>query len=293
MPKLLFVQALSPLHAGTGSAVGAIDLPIARDKATGIPYIPGSSIKGSLRARAQEQSEPNLTKVFGPDRRANPSDHAGALIVGDANLLLLPVRSLAGTFAYVTSPFLVQRFARDAKEAGIKAPDTIPTPSNDQGCCLAATTCLEVSGKVILDELDFTREPTHNQAVNVLAEFLAALLFSTPEDAAWKNNLGKRLCVVHDDVMSYLVEHATDVVAHIALDANTKTVDASTGALWYEESLPTESILISLIASMGNGQIDPGSAIDMVERLIATPIQLGGGATVGQGRCRLRLGSGT
>ena len=48
---LSFVHALSPLHAGTGQGAGIIDLPIAREKATGLPYLPGSSLKGTLRAR--------------------------------------------------------------------------------------------------------------------------------------------------------------------------------------------------------------------------------------------------
>ena len=291
MPNLLFIHALSPLHAGTGTAVGAVDLPIARDKATGIPYVPGSSVKGSLRARAQELSEPDVFKVFGPDR-PNASDHAGALVVGDANLLLLPVRSLAGTFAYVTSPFLLQRFARDAKEAGLLTAVPVPIPADDQKCSLAAPSWLELSGKVILEELDFTREAAQNQAAGALAQALAPLLFPRDEDAAWRDGLCKRLCVVHDDVMAYLSEHATDVVAHIALDPNTKTVDSTTGALWYEESLPTESILVSLVAVMNNGQINPADVVTRVRGLLEVPIQLGGGATVGQGRCRLVLGGG-
>ncbi len=47
--RLLFTHALSPLHAGTGQGVGVIDLPIAREKATGLPFLPGSSVKGTLR----------------------------------------------------------------------------------------------------------------------------------------------------------------------------------------------------------------------------------------------------
>jgi CRISPR-associated protein Cmr4 len=47
--QLLFIHALSPLHAGTGQSIGAIDLAIARDRATQFPYLPGSSLKGSLR----------------------------------------------------------------------------------------------------------------------------------------------------------------------------------------------------------------------------------------------------
>ena len=45
LTKLLFIHALSPLHAGTGQGVGIIDQPIAREKATGIPFLPGSSSK--------------------------------------------------------------------------------------------------------------------------------------------------------------------------------------------------------------------------------------------------------
>ena len=32
LTQLFLIHALSPLHAGTGQSVGAIDLPIARDK---------------------------------------------------------------------------------------------------------------------------------------------------------------------------------------------------------------------------------------------------------------------
>ena len=112
--QLLF-HALSPLHAGTGQSIGAIDLAIARDRATQFPYLPGSSIKGSLRDVARQKLVQNalLIKLFGPET-ANASEHAGALIVSDANLLLLPVRSVAGTFAWVTSPicFIALRVMR-------------------------------------------------------------------------------------------------------------------------------------------------------------------------------------
>ena len=98
------LHALSPIHAGTGHAVDVIDLPIARQRATGIPFVPGPSIKGVLR-ESHRTTDPADTwrAIFGPDT-ANASDHAGALVVGDALLLALPVRSFKGTFAWVTSP---------------------------------------------------------------------------------------------------------------------------------------------------------------------------------------------
>src|SRR5689334_6451735 len=133
MSSLLFVYALSPLHAGTGHAVGAVDLPIARDKATGFPYLPGSSIKGVLRDAANPAKTPgfDVLGVFGPERN-NAHEHAGALLVGDASLLLLPVRSVVGTFAWATSPWLLQRLARDARECGLPAPPVPTVPSVDQ-----------------------------------------------------------------------------------------------------------------------------------------------------------------
>jgi CRISPR-associated protein Cmr4 len=92
------------LHAGVGQAAELIDLPIARLKGTGIPYVPGSSIKGVLRdARSGAGfNSDEVQAVFGPDKD-NADKHAGALICTDARLLALPVRSFRGTFAYVTS----------------------------------------------------------------------------------------------------------------------------------------------------------------------------------------------
>lgn len=46
------IEAVTGLHIGTGgeySAIGAADSPVIRDAVTGLPYIPGSSLKGKLR----------------------------------------------------------------------------------------------------------------------------------------------------------------------------------------------------------------------------------------------------
>jgi CRISPR/Cas system CMR subunit Cmr4 (Cas7 group RAMP superfamily) len=43
------LHSLSPLRTGIGQAADVIDLPTARMKATGIPFMPGSSVKSVLR----------------------------------------------------------------------------------------------------------------------------------------------------------------------------------------------------------------------------------------------------
>ena len=50
--------------------------------------------------------------------------------------------------------------------------------------------------------------------------------------------------MIHDDVMSLLLDTATEVNAHIRLNNETKTVER--GALWYQESLPAESVLAGI-----------------------------------------------
>ena len=94
---------------------------------------------------------------------------------------------------------------------------------------------------------------------------------------------------VHDDVMTFLSEHATDVVARIALEEGIKTV--KDGALWYEESLPTESILVALVHAQKINPLglDVAQCLEQAKILVGESVQLGGKATVGRGRCRLVL----
>ena len=97
---LLGLLAETSIHAGAGQSVGAIDLPIMREAHSDWPCIHGSAVKGALRARAEDRALDNVHLIFGPDTN-NASDHAGALTVGDARLVLLPVRSLTGHFQWV------------------------------------------------------------------------------------------------------------------------------------------------------------------------------------------------
>lgn len=291
--QLLFIHALSPLHAGTGQSIGAIDLAIARDRATQFPYLPGSSLKGSLRdvagLKLRKGSEPDkdlVKNLFGPDT-ANASDHAGSLIVSDANLLLLPVRSVAGTFAWVTSPYLLHRFFRDAKAAQVTF--TLPKlPSTVADCMIGMNSSLVAQKKVIFEDLDLT--PATDVSVDTFAGELGKRLFT---EADWQELFKQKLCIVHDDVMTFLSEHATDVVARIALEDDTKTVKQ--GQLWYEESLPTESVLVSLVSaqSIGKQYLTPAAVMSHAATLMKDSIQLGGKATVGRGRCRLELAGAT
>ncbi|MCB9524020.1 MAG: type III-B CRISPR module RAMP protein Cmr4 [Myxococcales bacterium] len=289
--RLMWIHALSPVHAGTGQSVGAVDLAIARDRATDHPYIPGSSIKGSLSDAAGPRVEGSWRKMaFGPNT-PEAAEHAGQLAFGDAHLLLLPVRSIAGTFAWATSPLLLGRYARDAREAGV-TPPALPAVGGLGTCLVTGATALEVGRKVIFEDLDFQPDADRKGA-DAWAEHIGARLF--PGDTAWQNMLKQRLCVVHDDAMTYLARHGTDVRMRVALESDSKT--AKNGQLWTEETLPVESVLVALVAARPNGNSRNAAPkhdlFGELNKLVQDrSIQLGGNATVGQGRCQIRLDGG-
>lgn len=267
------LHALSPLHAGTGHTPDIIDLPTARMKATGIPFLPGSSIKGVLRDARRTIDHEKTEAVFGPSD--DPAAHAGALAVGDARLLALPVRSFRGTFAWVTSPLLLTLAKRDLDDSSLAVP-TI----NGRGARLAQGTICVHNDKLYLEDLDLPA--TVVAEATAWAQRLAPLAF--PDDDIFT----KRFAIVDDDTMAFLWETATQVDARVRLDERTRTV--AKGALWLEESLPPETLLIGLLAAdpsrRRNVKMTPDEVLDFA--LSGEEVrQLGGKASTGRGRCRI------
>lgn len=289
---LTFVHALSPLHAGTGQGVGVIDLPIAREKATGLPFLPGSSLKGALRARCNGKE---CVQIFGPESTDIPADnnHASSANFSDQRLLLLPIRSLAGTFAWVTSPYVLRRLARDVEDVQADLP-TAPIPDIQEidGC--ATATGPEIKCKIMLntpepmvylEDLDLKVQPNPN--VTTWAQWIGQRVF--PNDTIWQNMLLERFCVVHDDVFNFMIDTNTEITARIKLREDAKTVQE--GGLWYEEALPTETILsgIVLATPVKASGITSERVFKVLGDLVEKTIQFGGKATVGRGMCRVQL----
>lgn len=244
--RLMFVHALSPLHAGTGQGVGVIDLPVAREKATGLPYFPGSALKGVLRDACVDEEQ--RRRVFGPDTSA-AHEYAGSVHISDQRLLLMPVRSLAGTFAWVTSPYILRRFLRDLETAGVPGmfkASAIPVPDSEASCLVpnGGSAIVLADKRVVLEDLDPSAKP--DGASEALAEWLARQVF--PKDEGWQQTMRARFCVVHDDVLSFLLDTATEVFARVRLREGVKTV--ATGGLWYAEALPADTVLSGLVTAV-------------------------------------------
>jgi CRISPR-associated protein Cmr4 len=292
MKRLYLIHSLTSVHIGSGSGTGFIDLPVVREATTGWPFAPGSAIKGVMADHHQASDAANragrLKMAFGTAGDEHAS--AGSLVFTDARLLCLPVRSLYGTFAWVTSRLALQRWLRDLREAG-KAPaaPALPTVGGDGAAtqALNATgTVLKLpSGKVVLQDLELPS--TDNPAATSWATHLATLLFPQNQDG-WKSEFVKRFVVVPDGVFDFLSETAMEVNAHIRLKAESKTVDG--GALWYEESWPAETIVSGIVwcdRVVGGGPQDTQAALLDTYCAGEKSLQIGGKAGTGKGRVRM------
>ncbi len=286
-PRLFHLHALSALHCGTGQSADVVDLPVARARATRLPIVPGSSLRGALRQQVEQTDREDGTKnaeaLFGPRSiTSNEDSFAGALAIGDAHLLALPVRCLAGIVSYVTSPFILRRHARDLARAGIGTP-SLPSEPAEGEAKVVNDSVNRLGDKLVLDDLDLAAR--QDASLRQWAQQIAQTI--CPDDISSQNDFTCRLALLPDEIMDFLAETATEVRARIRIDEKTGTV--ARGALWYEEHLPAETVLWGVYAlSASNRRDDERGAEELARALPAAGalLQLGGNVGVGHGLVR-------
>ena len=254
------------LHPGSGQTAGVIDLPVAREKTTNYPVIPGSGLKGALRDFA-EQFSLDADNLFGKP------DSAGTIAVTDARLLLLPVRSLNTHFMWVTCPYLIERYRRDCELAALSTPlPKLPSVELKEGQAAAEKRSYT---HLYLEELSFEIIPTDlSSLVNAFAPLI--------KHESVRNRLKDSLVVVNDDEFRYFASHCLTVNARNVLEKKTKT----SSNLWYEETVPAETLFYALLITRPVDQQNREAINTIVELFKKRPyLQVGGNETVGQGWC--------
>ena len=289
---LLFLQAVTSIHAGSGSELGLVDLPIQREKHTDYPKIESSSLKGAIRATVMAAVEntaqaSRVQIVFGRESAENQSDaQAGAISFSDARLLLLPVKSLRGVFAWITCPLVLKRFNEELKL--YRQENSLLTIPSGEGACVASNTLIvnprAEKKQVVLEEYTYSVQFTNE--CQELASQLAALVFEGID-----NGFSDRLMVLPDDDFVDFVTLSTEVNARIRIDPNTGTVQP--GALWYEENVPPETVFYSYCFA-GNSRISnqemmkADEVLSFIKQAEVFPacFQLGGNSSLGKGILR-------
>lgn len=291
---LMGLLAETFIHPGSGQNEGAIDLPVARERSTNYPFIAGSSLKGALldgicqrqgvkpsdieRVRDLQQAE-TKDETIDPKIKAKAEaiiagfgrqDNAGELLIGDAQLLLLPVRSLSDAYRWVTCPLLLERLKRSLQRALGEAMELPEPPA--KGTYLGAGS---QHVRLYLEELGFT----HHARIAADADWIKRIgdLIFHKEVA---DRLARQLVVLDNGDFDWFATNALPVHARNILDGETK----ESKNLWYEETLPPDTVMFSVISQRNSHS----TALTGLKNELGNYLQAGGNETVGQGWFAIR-----
>ena len=289
----VFLYAISPVHMGAGQAIDVIDNPIQRERHTGHPCFAGSGIKGAVRHsfEALGGQKSDIDRLLGPDadpaKRDGKDLHAGAVSFGDAQLVVLPIRSLKGGYVYATCPQALARAQRLLTLAKVDINWNVPIVKD--GHCLLVNDDLKSSHNQQLHLEAFEYKPEKSEDLENIAEDLASK--ALPRDKAYeffRDKLKTDLVVLSDTDFAYFAKNAMLVEPHVRIDETTGT--AKDGGLFYTENLPPESIMIApLMASQtrtgkAHNHLDSAGVMTQIKTLLDTQLlQIGGDATTGRG----------
>lgn len=339
---LVGIYTITPLHCGTGQAAGAIDQLIARERHTGHPLIPATSIKGRLRDiavfKAENNSDQNkkdeaasiLAKIFGPGIDKG-DEHAGALVLTDARLIAFPVRSLQAVFYWITCPMILKRCQRDLAIAKIpsappssdseppeddtkedqvaikKIISSLPAKVPEDNRGTARGNKIRISGPgsgsgtdagagtspapLILEDLAYEGNDLfwNDENAKKWAKWLQCLI---PKKEPNRSRILDHLVILPDKDYDDLVTRTTPVTARIALNKDKDKDNKTSDNLWYEETLPPDSLFYTLLClreCLRDKQMDMAQILSYLKTLPVSPIQFGGNETVGQGWCHWQI----
>ncbi len=308
--EIFYIHAISPMHVGSGSDLGIVDMPIQREGHTGFPKIEASSLKGSIREAFEMKGKTDVDVLlktymsFGYDESNAPSkknnapsavieafkqafpeksnkEFAGALGFSDARILLFPIKSAKGIFGWITCSMVLEKFIKDLKIS-----------KNEQSFEIKENTITNDSkiniddSSVILEEYQINI--TKDEKTQEIANFLAKELNN--------NEIKEKLIILSDDDFKDFITLSTEIITRTKIKNKTGVVEG--GALFTEEYLPSETIMYSLVlTSPIMAQItqiqdlkDENSVMEFFKDNIPEIIQIGGNATIGKGLVSIIIG---
>ncbi len=278
--SIAIMYAVTPCHAGSGSALGVVDLPIQRERHTNWPMIQASGVKGAFRANfdryknniksediKKRKDFDNLSDVvFGTDKNGG---YAGSLSISDAKILAFPMRSNISPFVWITCPAVLKRLQKDLMIADMPSFD-IPNfmVKDDESISLGS---IDQNKNVLLEDYEVTVSKKEDLSENLKVYF---------KDA-------DRLLLVSDEVFNYGVSNCTQIMAQIKIDSKTGTTQD--GSLRYQEELPSDTIMYTVIhwgdtKNTAEDKLKAETVKNFITKeVIKNHIQIAGDETCGRG----------
>ena len=266
---ILGLYTETSLHCGTESGSGYVDMPVQRERHSGFPMIPGSTIKGVLNDEGRWGE--HQAHFFGADEKAGakPGDpripgRPGSVSFGDAFLVAFPVRSSRVPFVWITCPIILDRTYRALGR---------PWPNDVKPLKEGEAWSTTEGSEVLLEELQVSAT---RDGASIL-EPLTALLPQSQELAYTRGIFQERLYAISDQDFSKLIETATEIVTRIRIDPESGTTSQGVGQLFNEELVPRDTLFLSVLRELNGSK--PQFRVDDIPPVI----RLGGHETIGRG----------
>lgn len=287
LKSLVLYQVKTPMHMGTGTEIGRVDMPIQREYVTNFPKIESSGIKGVLRVAMNKKNGKGVVDtVFGPEE--DGSEYSSCIKISDAKLLLFPVKTVKGIFAWITCPFVLERFKEDCQiwEFEELEKETISFEENvylnDESNIIISNS--NKGKSVIIEDYAYKLKEMEDKQKKYIKKIIDCIDGN-------KEKLEKDIVVLSNEDFKFFVTMSTEINTRIRIGDN-GIVDK--GGLFTEEYLPSESILYNFI-EITEPRFDKSTEKNIVEekkkavRVLSTAfekletIQLGGNETLGKG----------
>lgn len=272
--SILSFYAISPIHAGSGASVATVDLPIQRERHTGYPHIQASSVKGAMRDHFRQNNKEDkmlVNNIFGSDEQDGWNNKEetipGLISVSDAKLLAFPMRSNIAPFVWVTSPTIMNRLKRDLEYIGMKIDKNFEAKGEKAKILVGNVS----ESRIILEDIVVKLDDHNPIQVDFIKEHFPDV---------------ERLLLISDEMFDYCVSSCTEIQTNIKIDSEMGT--AKEGGLRYQEFLPSDSVLYSVVYfSSRSNELQALNIKQYLQHSINRFLQIGGDVTLGKGVCKV------
>lgn len=274
-----YLYSLAPIHCGGEGDLGNI-LEIAREVHTNFPYIPGSSLRGSLRDEVLQVAGKEVTdRLFGKELANGDQMGVHQVWFGDARLLWVPMRTMSmqgnDVFTWVTCHSLLRDHALISKQPKVTFPDQ--AVGDRPGQYTVADAHLRVSA--------FSEE--YKNSISLVGNWHIDL------SSAVKSTWERSRIVLPDAEFQVLLEHSlwTQVRNKIQPISEDGT-GGSSEIFWTDVCIPRDTIFYytwgyNLLKNNSLATTDH----DSLKTILTSLLQVGGQANIGRGWVQSWIGN--
>lgn len=270
--RIGYLYSFAPIHCGGEGDIGNIS-EIAREVHTTFPYVPGSSLRGSLRDEVTQLNSAVADKLFGEELGKDGRMGVHQVWFGDARLLWVPMRTLSqkdggDIFTWVSCHSLIRDHALAANLPAIEFPE------NAVGTC---------EGTYIVADarLQVQKMSESQRGATALAGNWPDALGASVQPAWAKNHM-----VLRDADFQVLMEHSlwTQVRNRIQDDPDGANRPGSAEIFWTDVCIPRDTILYYPwgYKLLKDNPVE-SKEHELLMQVLQGLLQIGGQANVGRG----------